>query len=132
MGIFNKIFGICETRKPEDPGCWIISGGRVEIDLKRAGEFSERGGAIRLEGKDLEDKILVIRGENGLFYAYKNKCTHMGRRIDPVSGSQHIKCCSVMGSRFGFTGEVLSGPAKGALKYFKVKIEDNKLNIYIA
>jgi nitrite reductase/ring-hydroxylating ferredoxin subunit len=132
MGILKKIFGICETKKPEDPGCWIISGGRVEIDLKRAGELSRQGGAIRLEGKSLVDRILVIRGENGLFYAYKNKCTHMGRRIDPVSGSQHIRCCSVMGSRFGITGEVLSGPANGALKNFEVKIENNKLNIYIS
>ena len=132
MGILKKIFGICETKKPEDPGCWIISGGLVEIDLKRAGELSARGGAIRLEGKGLVDRILVIRGENGLFYAYKNKCTHMGRRIDPVSGSQYIRCCSVMGSRFGTTGEVISGPAKGALKIFEVKIEDNKLNIDIS
>ncbi|MDP3286492.1 MAG: Rieske (2Fe-2S) protein [Desulfobacterales bacterium] len=132
MGILKKIFGICETKKPEDPGCWAISGGRVEIDLKRAGELSRQGGAIRLEGKSLTDRILVIRGENGLFYAYKNKCTHMGRRIDPVSGSQDIRCCSVMGSRFGITGEVLSGPAKGALKIFEVKIEDNKLNIDIS
>jgi nitrite reductase/ring-hydroxylating ferredoxin subunit len=132
MGIFKKILGICKTRKPEDAGCWIISGGRVEIDIKRAGELSERGGAIRLEGKGLVDRILVIRGENGLFYAYKNKCTHMGRRIDPVSGSQYIRCCSVMGSRFGTTGEVISGPAKGALKIFEVKIEDNKLNIDIS
>ncbi len=132
MGILKKIFGICETKRPEDPGCWIISGGRVEIDLKSAGELSERGGAIRLEGKGLADRILVIRGENGLFYAYKNKCTHMGRRIDPVSGSQYIRCCSVMGSRFGITGEVVSGPAKGALKIFEVKIVDNKLYIDIS
>lgn len=132
MGILKKIFGICETKKPKDSGCWIISGGRVEIDLKRAGELSERGGAIRLEGKGLADRILVIRGENGLLYAYKNKCTHMGRRIDPVSGSQYIRCCSVMGARFGITGEALSGPANGALKIFEVKIENNKLNIYIS
>jgi len=132
MSILKKIFGICEIRKPEDPGCWIISGGRVEIDLKRAGELSRQGGAIKLEGKSLADRILVIRGENGLFYAYKNKCTHMGRRIDPVPGSSDLRCCSVMGSRFGITGEVLSGPAKGALKIFEVKIEDNKLNIDIS
>ena len=132
MGILKKIFGICETRKPEDPGCWIISGGRVEIDLKRAGELSRQGGAIKLEGKGLADRILVIGGGNGLFYAYKNKCTHMGRRIDPVFGSQDMRCCSVMGSRFGITGEVLSGPANGALKIFEVKIENNKLNIYIS
>ena len=74
----------------------------------------------------------MIRGNNGLFYAYKNKCTHMGRRIDPVSGSQDVRCCSVMGSRFGITGEVLSGPGNGALKIFEVKIENNKLNIYIS
>jgi len=131
MGIFKKILGICETRKPEDPGCWVVSSGRIEIDLKRAGELSKRGGAIRLEGKGLVDRILVIRGENGLFFACKNKCTHMGRRIDPVSDSQDIRCCSVMGSRFSIKGEVLSGPAKKAIKTYEVKIEDNRLNIYI-
>ena len=131
MGIFKKIFGICETRKPEDPGCWIVSGGRVEIDLARAGELSGRGGAIRLEGKGLADRILVIRGENGLFFACKNTCTHMGRRIDPVSGSQEIRCCSVMGSKFGINGEVVSGPAKEALKIYEIKIEENRLNVFI-
>ena len=129
MGIFKKILGICETRKPEDPGCWIVSSGRVEIDLKRAGELSKRGGAIRLEGKGLADRMLVIRDDTGRFHAYINKCTHMGRRIDPVPGSSDLRCCSVMGSRFGITGEVLSGPAKGDLKIFEVKIDNNKLNI---
>jgi Rieske Fe-S protein len=56
----------------------------------------------------------------------------MGRRIDPVPGSSDVRCCSVLGSRFGITGEVLSGPAKWALKIFEFKIEDNKLNIDIS
>ncbi|RPH50239.1 MAG: Rieske (2Fe-2S) protein [Desulfobacteraceae bacterium] len=131
MDILKKIFGICETKRPEDSGCWIVSGGRVEIDLKRARELSNQGGAIRLEGKSLADRILVIRGDKGRFYAYKNKCTHMGRRIDPLPGSQDIRCCSVMGSRFGITGEVVSGPAKKALKIYEVTIENNKLHIDI-
>ena len=129
MGILKKIFGICETRRPEDPGCWIISGGRVEIDLKSAGELSGRGGAIRLEGKGLADRILVIRGENGLFYAYKNKCSHMGRRIDPVSGSQYIRCCSVMGSVFNAKGEIVSGPAKENLKQYMTVKQGSILSI---
>jgi len=129
MGILKKIFGICETKKPKDPGCWTFSDGRVEIDLNRAGELSMPYRSIRLEGKGLADRILVIRDDSGRFHAYSNKCTHMGRRIDPVPGSSDVRCCSVMGSRFGITGEVLSGPAKGALKIFEVKIEDNKLNI---
>ena len=132
MGIFKKIFGICETKKPKDPGCWTFSDGRVEIDLNRAGELSMPYRSIRLEGKGLAGRILVIRDDTGKFHAYNNRCTHMGRRIDPVSGSQHIRCCSVMGSRFGITGEVVDGPAKGALKNFEVKIEDNKLNIDVS
>jgi nitrite reductase/ring-hydroxylating ferredoxin subunit len=97
MSILKKIFGICETKKPEDPGCWIVYGGRVEIDLTRAGELSGRGGSIRLEGKGLADRILVIRDENGHFFACKNMCTHMGRRIDPVPGSPEVRCCKCHG-----------------------------------
>jgi hypothetical protein len=50
MGILKKIFGICETKKPKDPGCWAFSDGRVEIDLNRAGELSMPYRSIRLEG----------------------------------------------------------------------------------
>jgi Rieske Fe-S protein len=44
----------------------------------------------------------------------------MGRRIDPVSGSSDVRCCSVMGSVFNAKGEIISGPAKENLKKFEI------------
>ena len=129
MGILKKIFGICETKKPNDPDCWIFSGGRIEIDLNRAGDLSEQGGAIRLEGKGLTGRILVMQDDTGKFHAYSNKCPHMGRRIDPVPGSSDVHCCSVMGSVFNAKGEVISGPAKKNLKQYEIVIGGTILSI---
>jgi len=129
MGILKKIFGICETKKPEDPGCWSFSGGRVDIDLNRAGELIRQGGAIRLEGKGLAGRLLIIRDNTGRFHAYSNKCTHMGRRIDPVPGSSDLCCCSVMGSVFNAKGEIVSGPAKKNLKQFETVAQGSILSV---
>jgi len=48
MSILKQIFGICETKKPKDPGCWKYFDGRLEIDLNRAGELSMPYSSIRL------------------------------------------------------------------------------------
>ncbi|MBU1713327.1 MAG: Rieske (2Fe-2S) protein [Proteobacteria bacterium] len=129
MGILKKIFGICETKKPKDPHCWTFSDGRIEIDLNRAGELSMPYRSIRLEGKGLADRILVVRDDSGKFHAYNNKCTHMGRRIDPVLGSSDIRCCSVMGSVFNAKGEIVSGPAKENLKQYMTVKQGSILSI---
>jgi len=129
MGILKKIFGICETKKPEDPGCWTFSDGRVDIYLNRAGELARQGGAIRLEGKGLAGRLLIIRDDTGRFQAYSNKCTHMGRRIDPVSGRSDIRCCSVMGSVFNAKGEITSGPAKKNLKQYETVMQGSMLSV---
>ena len=92
MGLFKRILGICETPKPKDPECWSIVGEQVEIDLARAPELGEGQGAIRLEGKGLSERVLVVHGSDGSFHAYRNRCTHMGRRIDPLKGSDRMTC----------------------------------------
>ena len=129
MGILKKIFGICETRKPKDPGCWMFSEGKVEIDLNRAGELSIPYRSIRLEGKGLADRILVIMDDTGRFHAYNNRCPHMGRRIDPVPGNSDVRCCSVMGSVFNVKGDIISGPAKENLKQYEIVIRGTILSI---
>lgn len=131
MGLLKRIFGICETKPPSDARCWRYSGGKIEIQLDRAPELSNRGGAIRLEGKELPERVLILNGDDGNFHAFKNKCTHMGRRIDPVNGHGAVQCCSLSKSTFNYTGEMISGPAKGPLTSFKVESEDGKLIILI-
>ena len=131
MGIFKRILGICETKPPEDSGCWKYSQGKVEIELAREPRLSNRDGAIRLEGKQLPEKILLLQGNDGKFYAFKNKCTHMGRRIDPLTGTASLRCCSVSKSTFDYTGKVISGPAKGPLLPLKVETKKGILTILL-
>ena len=131
MGLLKRIFGICETKPPSDARCWKYSGGKIEIELERAPELSNRGGAIRLEGRELPERVLILNGDDDNFHAFKNKCTHMGRRIDPVNGHGAVQCCSLSKSTFNYTGEMISGPAKGPLTAFKVESENGKLIILI-
>lgn len=127
MGFFKRVLGICETRPPANDRCWLYSGGEIEIELALAPELSQRGGAIRLEGRGLPERVLVLRGSDDKYYAFKNRCTHMGRRIDPLAGGEAVRCCSVSKSTFDYGGEVVSGPAKGPLETFDATLRGEKL-----
>ncbi|GAB6096917.1 hypothetical protein JCM14469_31700 [Desulfatiferula olefinivorans] len=130
MSLFKKIFGICDTRGPADDGCWSLSGGEIQVGMKRAGEILRPGGAIRLEGKGLEAPILLFHGLDGTFYALKNRCTHIGgRRIDPTAERDRVRCCSVMGSVFNYQGDVISGPARKPLTRYPVRVDNARLII---
>ena len=131
MGLLKRIFGICDTRLPADSGCWKFSGSTVEIDISRAPELEKSGSAIRLEGSGLPERILVLHGNDGSYHAFKNRCTHARRRIDPVTGESLIRCCSVGKSTFDYDGRVVSGSAKEQLHVFPVKTDDGKLKILL-
>ena len=127
--IFQRIFGLSATRLPQDPACWSFSGGVIEIDLDRAPELTRIGGAIRLEKKNLPERVLVIHGDDGTYHAFGNRCRHMGRRLDPVPGTQTVQCCSVSHSTYDYQGRMLSGAAKGPVTVYPVQVNAGKLMI---
>ena len=130
MKILKQIFGICKTETPADRDCWNYSDNRVTLGLNRALEILRPGGAIRLEGKGLPVRILLFHGLDGMFYAVKNRCTHIGgRRLDAGSQRDRLTCCSVMGSVFNYKGEVVSGPARKPLTSYTVAVEKGRLVI---
>jgi len=132
MGWLKRVLGICRTRPPDDPGCWKRGEGKIEIDLSQAGELARPGGAIRLEGGGLIDGVLVIKAEDGTFHAFVNKCSHAGRRLDPLPGEALVECCSVGKSRFGYAGDRRSGMAKRAIKRLRVEARAGKLIVSLA
>lgn len=132
MGILKRILGICETKPPLNAGCWNYSDGKVEVDLSQAPELKEKGASIRLEGGGLPARILVVCGIDGEYYAFKNKCTHFGRRLDPLPGQPQVRCCSVNKSTFDYAGEKVSGPAKGPITRYDVEAKENLLYISMA
>lgn len=127
---FQRVLGRPATELPENNDFWSVDDGKITIDLSQAPALAKPAGAVRLEG-DLLAKVLVVHGEDGQYRAYENKCTHMGRRIDPVPGTETVQCCSVNCATFDHDGNKIAGPAKKTLKTYPVKAEDGKLVIEI-
>jgi nitrite reductase/ring-hydroxylating ferredoxin subunit len=126
--IFQRIFGVPATPRPRDPQCWTLSGRKVSIDLKRAPELEAPGGALRLEGGRLPLRVLIVHGEDGAFYAFHNRCTHLGhRRLDPVPGTGTVQCCSVGKSTYRYDGRKVYGPAPAPIDTLKVELDGERL-----
>ena len=127
--IFQRMLGICATNQPSDEGCWTFKDGKIIIDLARAAELARLNGAIRLEAKDLPERVLVTQGEDGQYHAFQNRCTHGKRRLDPMPGAQQLQCCSIGKSIFDYKGKHVSGPAKGDIQTYPVTVDNDKLVI---
>jgi nitrite reductase/ring-hydroxylating ferredoxin subunit len=130
MKLLKQILGICSTGTPEDADCWTNNGDHISVGLNRAREILRPGGAIRLEGKGLSQRILLFHGLDGCFYALKNTCSHIGgRRIDPTLEHNRLSCCSLSGSVYNYRGDVVSGPARKPLESYNVSVENGRLVI---
>ena len=77
-------------------------------------------------------RVLVIRGDDGKFHAFRNRCTHIGhRRLDPVPETGTVQCCSVGKSTYTYDGKKIYGPPTGSIKTFKVEVEGDRLIVYV-
>lgn len=130
--LWQRIFGICETDKPRDEKSWHYGSGILTIDLSVAQELTQPGTAVRFEGGNLPQRILVVCSENGDHKAFHNRCTHMGhRRLDYVPGTDTVQCCSINKSTYTFAGKKIHGPNRKPVQTFSVEKQENKLIIRI-
>jgi nitrite reductase/ring-hydroxylating ferredoxin subunit len=127
MSFWKSVLGICET--PPLTRGWYVESGEAVLDLDAAPALRRPGGAARLEGTPLPDRLLVVHGTDGRFHAYVNRCTHMGRRIDPAEAGGELRCCSVSHSRFGYDGQPAAGPAKKSLTVLPVRSDGDRLRL---
>lgn len=124
----QRVFGIPATSKPQSSDCWHFLNGKLIVDLKKAPELQRPGGAMRLEGGNLPERILVLHGEDGSFHVFQNRCTHIGhRRLDPVPGTNTVQCCSVNKSTYDFQGTKVHGPAPRPVVSYPVDRDGDKL-----
>lgn len=129
MKFLKRILGICETRPPQDNECWRIDGNGIILDLNRSPELAKTGGAVRLEGRGLSERILIVHGTDDRFHAFRNRCTHMGRRIDSKPEANGLECCSISKSAYNYDGEATAGPAGESLTIFPVERQGDNLLI---
>lgn len=124
--IFQRILGKPATELPSANDFWCVEDGTLKVDLNKVPEASKN--ACRIEGESLPFKVMLA-SLNGEYYAYENKCAHMGRCIDPDPEAGNFECCSVMGSKYALDGKVLGGPAKDGLHMLEVSVQDNIVSI---
>jgi nitrite reductase/ring-hydroxylating ferredoxin subunit len=108
----QRIFGISATHSPTDPEAWTFSDGKIVVDLERVPELVDPGRGIRLEAKGLPERVLLVHGVDGRYYAFRNRCGHGGRRLDPDPDEPTLPCCSLGRTTYDYTGRILDGPAK--------------------
>ena len=132
MGFFSRLLGISKSNLPADPRCWRYANGQVTVDLGACAELVPKGGAVRLEGNNLPIRVLVVHGEDGGYFAFHNRCTHAGRRLDALPGQPRLECCSVGKSTFEYDGSKVSGPAKGPAATLPVEEQNGRLYINLS
>jgi nitrite reductase/ring-hydroxylating ferredoxin subunit len=130
MDIFKALAGICETQ-PMGINHWELQGNRVVVRVGDVPELQRAGAAVYLHGKGLDTSILIVRGNDDNYHCFPNRCTHMGRRLDPVKGKPAIRCCSVMHSTFDYQGSNLSGPARKPIQAYDSHVKNGELVIMI-
>jgi nitrite reductase/ring-hydroxylating ferredoxin subunit len=129
--LVQRLLGVPRTGTPCDPGCWTLSGSGIVIDLRRAPELSRTGGALRIEGKNLLDRVLVFLGDDGTYRACTNRCSHLGRRLDPAPDASALHCCGLGRSVFDPTGSPISGPGRLPIQIHPVVRDGEALVIQI-
>lgn len=130
---FQRILGLPKTKTPALAECWNYDKGKLVIDLKKVPELQKPGGAMRLEGKNLPARVLVIFSEDAIYRAYRNQCTHFGhRRLDPVPGTNTVQCCSINKSTFDSGGKTIFGPAPHSIHCYPTEKVEEKLIVTVS
>lgn len=125
---FQRLLGQCATSPPADEDCWSHEGDEVVVDLSRAPELAPVYGAIRLESRALPERILLIHTDSG-YLALRNRCTHAGRRLDPMPGARRVQCCSLGKSTYDYEGQCISGAARKTAVAYPATVDDGKVVI---
>ncbi len=128
---WQRLTGSCATPMPANNEGWTYKDGTLNIDLAQLIELTQPGTALRFEGKDLPKRILVVCGADGKYHAIHNKCSHMGRRLDFVPGTETVQCCSISKSTYTFDGKKIYGPRKVDVDSFSLSLEGNNLLVVI-
>lgn len=131
--ILKRLFCLSMSPRPRDSGCHAVQGDQLMLDLSRAPELNEKGGALRLESADLPDRVLVVHGPDGGFHAYRNRCACGGFRIDPVPGEGKVRCVTPMQSTYdGAAGKPLTKMVERSVDVLPVEESGSRLVIDIA
>ena len=88
-----------------------------------------------LKGRDLAafevtgNRIAIAKNDNS-YYAFGDTCTHEGCSLADGKLEGTTVTCPCHGSQFNVTtGDVLRGPAREPVPSYRVRVEDNALQV---
>lgn len=128
----KRLFCISVTPKLTDPAGLASTPEALTIDLDRAPELESPGGALRIEGRGAPDRLIVVHGVDGRFYAFANHCACSGFRIDPVPGEPKMRCCTLGQSTFDYEGRSQSERLEHSLTTYPVTRDGSTLRVDLA
>jgi Rieske Fe-S protein len=97
----------------------------INIDAALCNELQK---VLVLRTDDLEYDVLLYYVSNANYSAVLLKCTHYD---NPVFVNNKEVFCPSHGSKFDYTGKVLTEPATQSLKAFKTSFVNNTISIQI-
>ena len=98
----------------------------INVDATLCNELQK---TLVLRTDDLEYDVLLYYLSNANYSAVLLKCTHYD---NPVFVNNKEVFCPSHGSKFDYTGKVLTEPATQALKTFKVNLDNQTIKINIS
>jgi 3-phenylpropionate/trans-cinnamate dioxygenase ferredoxin subunit len=107
-----------------------------EEERRRVGEFTVTV-LDELEGRelaafDVSGNRIAIAKTGDSYYAFDDTCTHEGCSLAEGKLEGTTVTCPCHGSQFNVTtGDVLRGPAREPVRSFRVRLEDNTLQVEV-
>jgi cytochrome b6-f complex iron-sulfur subunit len=130
MDFLKALAGVSST-KQLNPEFWRLEGNKATITVDQVPELKRPGGAVYLSGKGLGTPVLVVCDDDGNYHGFSNRCSHFGRKLDPVPGKSVLRCCSVNHSTFDYSGANLTGPTTKPVKVYRTELKDGNLMIFV-
>lgn len=103
---------------------------QVILELAKHPKLAEPGGIVRVEGKDGDARVMVIRRQDASLVALSMECTHWGCDVDWKKDKNELEC-PCHGSRFDANGAVLEGPADEPLPSYPVSEADGVVTVQL-
>lgn len=111
--------------------CLTFKENSIIISLDKTATLQKSGQAVYVDYPEKEIKMIVVREKKNRYYALSRLCTHGGQALSYVPERRMLQCNSYNHSIFNLDGTVWKGPAPAAIRSFRVRSGDKRLEIFI-
>lgn len=109
------------------------NGDTLTLNIDDYDELKETGGFKVIKEVsigEITDSIIIVKKSNTEFLVYSSVCRHKRCNVK-YKKDRDVFVCPCHGSTYDISGKVIKGPSKGDIPKYKVKLNNNKLEISI-